>query len=231
MTNSQPGQTVVATIAEVIAKMKEIEEDLPRKDGVAYFNRLYLAVTNAVQAAYADASFENPAFLEKLDVVFAGGYFAAEATIASRTAPPPAWAPLIDERSAKHEPILFALCGLNAHIGHDLPLAVVQTCQELGLAPDDDTPQRADYKKVNAILGRVEPKVARWFKTGVVADLEDVTPQKVDNELAMWSIVAARELAWRNAQVIWKLRMHPLRAAYEDALARSTEVAGRAWLV
>jgi hypothetical protein len=219
------------TIAEVITRMEEINEALSRKDGVAYFNRLYLAVTNKVQTAYADASFENPAFLERLDVVFAGGYFAAEATIDSGTAAPPAWAPLIEERSAKREPIQFALCGLNAHIHHDLPLAVVQTCQELGLAPDDGTPQQRDYEQVNGILGQVEPQVASWFKTGVVADLEDVTPQKVDNAVAMWSIVEARERAWKHAQVIWKLRMHPLRAAYEDALARSTEVEGRVMLV
>ena len=224
--------STTGTIAKVIAKMKAINAALPRKDGVAYFNRLYLAVTNAVQAASADASFENPAFLERLDVVFAGLYFDAEATIASGTAAPPAWAPLIEERSAKREPIQFALCGMNAHINHDLPLAVVQTCQELGLAPDDGTPQQADYNKVNAILGQVETQVASWFKTGLVADLEDSTPQKVDNAVAMWSIVAARELAWRNAQVIWALRhVHPLEAAYEDTLARSTELAGRAMLV
>jgi hypothetical protein len=138
---------------------------------------------------------------------------------------------LIEERSANHEPIQFALCGLNAHITHDLPLAVVQTCQKLGLAPNDDTPQQADYKQVNAILGKVERKVASWFKTGLVADLEDVTSQKVDNAVAMWSIVKARELAWENAKVIWNLRMHPVRAAYEDALALSTELAGRAMLV
>jgi hypothetical protein len=110
--------STTGTIAEVVAKMKAIDAALPRKDGVAYFNRLYLAVTNAVQVASADASFENPAFLEWLDVVFAGGYFDAEATIASGTAAPPAWAPLIEERSVKREPIQFALCGMNAHINH-----------------------------------------------------------------------------------------------------------------
>jgi hypothetical protein len=139
---------------------------------------------------------------------------------------------LIEERSAKREPIQFALCGITAHTIHDLPLAVVQTCQELGLAPDDGTPQHADYEKVNAILGQVETHVASWFKTGLVADLEDVTPQKVDNAVAMWSIVAARELAWKNAQLIWKLRhMRPLRAAYERYLSRTAERAGRDWLV
>ncbi len=121
---------------------------------------------------------------------------------------------------------------MNAHINHDLALAVVQTCNELGLAPDDDTPQHADYERVNAILATVEKQVAVWFKTGVIADIEDVVPQQVDNALAMWSIVTAREIAWDHAQVIWSLRGTPeLVRFYTDVLARTTELSGRAMLI
>jgi hypothetical protein len=121
---------------------------------------------------------------------------------------------------------------MNAHINHDLPLAVVQTCQELGLAPDDDSPQHADYERVNSILKTVEGQVAGWFDTGLIADVEDVTPKDVDDALAMWSIVAAREIAWDHAQVIWNLRRMPeLERAYTDVLARTTELSGCAMLV
>jgi hypothetical protein len=34
------------------------------------------------------------------------------------------------------EPVQFALAGMNAHINHDLPLAMVSTCTALGTAPD-----------------------------------------------------------------------------------------------
>jgi hypothetical protein len=121
---------------------------------------------------------------------------------------------------------------MNAHINHDLALAVVQTCTELGVAPDDDTPQHADYERVNAILAQVETQVAVWFKTGVIADVEDVVPQQVDNALAMWSVVTARELAWDHAQMIWSLRgSRELAQIYTDVLARATELSGRAMLV
>ena len=42
---------------------------------------------------------------------------------------PTAWQPLFERRADPGiEPIQFALAGMNAHINHDLPLAVVATC-------------------------------------------------------------------------------------------------------
>ena len=231
-TGSTPVASAPATIAEVIAAMQRIDATLPRQDGVAIFNRLYLQVTEAVLAAGETATFNDPAFLDRLDVVFAGLYFDAEGTIATGAPCPVAWRPLVQERGRPHAPIQFALAGMNAHITHDLPLAIVQTCQELGLAPGDNTPQHADYEAVNGILKQVEGQVAGWFATGLIADLEDVVPQDVDNALAMWSIVAARELAWDHAKLIWSLRqVAGAVQAYEDVLARETELSGRGILV
>ncbi|MGO9820850.1 MAG: DUF5995 family protein, partial [Solirubrobacteraceae bacterium] len=61
----------VSTISDVIARMEAIDAALPRKDGVAIFNRLYLQVTLAVDTASAGTEFENKPFLDRLDVVFA----------------------------------------------------------------------------------------------------------------------------------------------------------------
>jgi hypothetical protein len=221
-----------ATIAEVIARMEQIDGGLPRKDGVAYFNRLYLQVTKAVQAVTANVTFADPSFTERLDVVFAGLYFAAEATLGTGATCPIAWRPLIEERSADRAPIQFAIVGMNAHINHDLPIAVVQTCKELGLAPEDGSPQHADYQRVNGILADVEGQVAGWFETGLIADIVDVTPKDVDNALAMWSIAGARDLAWSHAKLLWRLRHDPALAdAYGDVLARLVELSGRGILV
>jgi hypothetical protein len=222
----------VGTIDDVIAQMERIDASLPYKDGVAYFNRLYLQVTKSVLSASQNTTFEDPAFLDLLDVVFAGLYFDAEATLASGAPCPVAWRPLIQERAAAREPIQFALAGMNAHINHDLPLAVVQTCQQLGIAVDDDSPQHADYERVNAILATVETQVAGWFDSGLIADIEDVVPQHVANALAMWSVVTAREIAWDHARVLWTLHDRAdLASAYADLLARSTELSGWAMLV
>jgi hypothetical protein len=219
-------------IDAVIARMQAIDAALPRKDGVAYFNRLYLQVTEAVRTAGAGVTFHDPDFMARLDVVFAGLYFDAEGTIASGASSPPAWAPVIERRGEDLAPIQFALAGMNAHINHDLSLAVVQMCRERGVTPAAGSPQYADYEQINSILKLVEGQVAGWFETGLIADIEDVVPKEVDRAIAMWSIVAARELAWDNAKVLWSLRDTPeLASAYGDLLARSVALSSAGLLV
>src|SRR5690242_21512107 len=107
--------------------MQAIDSALPRKDGVAIFNRLYLQVTLAVDAASAGTEFEDRQFVDRLDVVFASLYFDAEATIDSGADCPVPWRPLVETRSQPREPIQFALAGMAAHIGHDLPVALLAT--------------------------------------------------------------------------------------------------------
>jgi Family of unknown function (DUF5995) len=222
----------MSTIAQVIAQMQAIDAALPRKDGVAIFDRLYLQVTLAVDSASAGTEFENKDFVDRLDVVFAGLYFDAEATIDSGGKCPVAWRPLVETRSQAREPIQFALAGMTAHINHDLPIALVTTCEEFGLAPDDDSAVHRDFERVDGLLATVETQVAGWFDTGLIADIEDVTPKKTDEAIAMWSLAAARDVAWDHAQVLWGLRHAGLiRDAYLDALARTTELAACAMLV
>ena len=222
----------VSSIADVIARMQAIDAALPRKDGVAIFNRLYLQVTLAVDSATAGTEFENRDFVDRLDVVFAGLYFDAESTISSGGRCPVSWRPLVETRSQAREPIQFALAGMAAHISHDLPIAVVTTCEEQGVEPADDSSVHRDYQKVDSLLATVETKVAGWFDTGLIADIEDVTPEKTDAAIAMWSLAAARDLAWDHAKVLWGLRNAGMvRDAYLDALAGTTELAARAILV
>jgi uncharacterized protein DUF5995 len=222
----------VSTIAEVIARMRAIDSALPRKDGVAIFNRLYLQVTLAVDAASAGTEFEDRQFVDRLDVVFASLYFDAEATIDSGADCPVPWRPLVETRSQPREPIQFALAGMAAHIGHDLPVALLATCEELGLPPEDDSAIHRDYQRVDGLIATVETQVASWFETGLIADIEDVTPEETGEAIAMWSIVAARDLAWDHAKILWALRdSGPVRDAYLDSLAHSSELAAAAMLV
>jgi hypothetical protein len=73
----------VSTIPEVIARIEVIDTARPSEDGVAIFNRLYLQVTRAVDAASAGTEFGNKPYIDRLDVVFAGLCFDAETTIDS----------------------------------------------------------------------------------------------------------------------------------------------------
>src|SRR5262252_8251736 len=126
----------VASVAEAIARMEAIDAATPADDGLACFNRMYLAVTQTVNSELSQGFFADPGFMTTLDVVFANLYFAAADAVSEPATVPLAWRPLIEQRAtAGIEPIQFALAGMNAHINHDLPMAVVTTCAKLGTEP------------------------------------------------------------------------------------------------
>ena len=210
------------TIAAVIARMRALGDALPAGDGVACFTRLYLAVTEAV--ADEDA-FEAPEFLTRLDVRFAGLYFQA------LDDPPPAWAPLLEGRARPGiHPLQFALAGMNAHINRDLPVAVVRTCEELGLELRRDGPEYADFLAVNALLVATEERVKHEFLTGDLGIADDLLGE-LDDVIAMWKVERAREAAWTNAEALWALRLSPsLSDAFLRTLDRMVGFAGRGLL-
>jgi hypothetical protein len=224
--------TPAATIDDVLERMAAIDGALPASDGVAYFNRMYRRVTEDVQAAKSGERFERAEFLARLDVVFANLYFEAVDRSITGGEIPSAWAPLFHHRDrADTHPIQFALAGMNAHINHDLPLAVDTTCREMALQPDDDTPPHRDYMRVNAILGEAEEQVKAWFEDAVMAFV-DRSMGHVDDAFTLWSIREARDLAWGHAQLLWALGEHPrLREAYLSTLTGLVHFAGNGILI
>ena len=97
---------------------------------------MYLDVTRQVNSQLGRGFFADPAFMTQLDVAFANLYFAAAGTAGTPAAAPLAWRPLTGQRAvAGIEPVQFALAGMNAHINHDLPVAMVSTCTALATAP------------------------------------------------------------------------------------------------
>src|SRR5919112_278403 len=73
-----------------------------------------------------------------LDVRFAERYLTAVDAVFQERRPPACWRPLFQfRRHPGVRPLQFALAGINAHIGHDLALAVVDTCRTLGCEPAD----------------------------------------------------------------------------------------------
>jgi hypothetical protein len=210
--------------------MEAIAAPLPPSDGVARFNALYLAVTRAV-ATSAD-TFEDPGFISRLDVVFADLYFAAVAnSLAGRTIPR-AWAPLFEKRHAKGiAPLQFAIAGMNAHINHDLALALVATSRQFGFDLDRDSPQHRDYVVVDRILERVQDEIKERFTTGMVATADKAFGRH-DDVLANWSVGRARDNAWTQAQTLAAIDGMPfLRDQFLVALGRSVGFAGRGLLV
>jgi hypothetical protein len=160
-------------------------------------------------------------------VVFANLYFAADGTASAPATVPLAWRPLVEQRaSAGIEPIQFALAGMNAHINHDLPLAVVTTCAQLGTAPGDGS-HLADFQKVDQLLDAAEESIRHSFESTVEQDV-DGHLQAVNNLVACWTISSARDMAWQNSLVLWALRAdHVASTLLTDGLAATTALASR----
>jgi hypothetical protein len=185
------------SIADVIALMESIATEVASNDGLKWFNFLYLAVTKQVQDNPPATGWRDPMWLTRLDVVFAKLYFSAiiEA-LGGNSVLPRSWVALFEVRQkAGIDRIQFALAGMNAHINHDLSLALLQTNRELNIAPGLNSPEHDDFERVNDVLEGVMPTVLRTLATGLVGEAVQDTG-KVGRLLAIWSVRAARDLAW-----------------------------------
>jgi hypothetical protein len=226
----------MTTVAEVIERLRAVEEAAPRSNGVACFARLYRQVTVGVNAELDKQTFADARFLERLDVCFAGLFFSAfDAHQRDPHSAPSAWQPLFAGQSRRGiAPLQFALAGMNAHINRDLPVALVTTCQELGLDLREGSPQHADFERVNVLLGRVEAQVKRSYLTGWLAAVDRLVHRfrRIDDVVAMWDIGRARDAAWTNAQALWALRSEAVLAAeFLATLDRMVGLASRGLLI
>ena len=196
-----PGQPT--SIAQVIEEMRILGAAMPAEDGVADFHRMYLHVTELVGTAAAARSFQDAAFMERLDCVFAGLYLdACRATDQSRSS---AWQPLFALRAQPGTASLqYALAGMNAHINFDLGLALVRTCRQLGRTLDSPG-VRADFLAVNAILAAAVQDVRESYLAGAALQVDRAASPVLD-VVGGWSIEAARDAAWLSATVQWALQ-------------------------
>ena len=184
------------TIADVIASMQDIDALLPANDGLKWFNRLYLMTTQQVDLNPPGGAWQSPAWLVELDVIFAGLYFNAVAGFLDGGALPSAWSALFEARYRSGiDRIQFALAGMNAHINHDLALALLAVDAELNIVPTLDGPQHADYDSVNALLNTLMPATLTMLATDTLGVLAQDTG-KIGRLLAFWNICRARDLAW-----------------------------------
>ncbi|HSS89234.1 MAG TPA: DUF5995 family protein [Streptosporangiaceae bacterium] len=224
-------RTPVTTVAEVIARMEATEAGMPAADGLACFNRMYLGVTRQVNSQLEEGFYADPAFMTHLDVAFAGLYFGAVDATSDPAAVPLAWQPLVEQRANTGiEPIQFALAGMNAHINHDLPLALVATCTALATSPDAGV-HYADYQKVDQLLDAAEQSVRESFESAPELAV-DHHLSAVSNLVGSWTINSARDLAWKNCLLLWAVRDDPIaRGLLADSLAASAALASRLLLV
>ena len=220
-----------STIADVLALMQKIDSALPAGDGLKWFNLLYMKVTKEVESNPPPDGWKDPAWLTRLDVVFAGFYFTAICNwLDDPSQVPSSWKALFEARfDAGIERIQFALAGMNAHINHDLSLALLQTNAELNLQPARMSPEHDDYEHVNGLLEAVLPQALQFLATGILGELAQDTG-KIGRLLAIWNVRAARDLAWDFADHLRSLTGNARDAAL-SAQDQLTGVLGRSLLL
>jgi hypothetical protein len=233
LSTSGQHESAPSTVAAVVARMQSLVDSLPRRDGISCFVRLYLAVTEGVQALRG-VEFAAPQFTMRLDVVFADLFFGAlNAYEQDRVSTPSAWVPLLESRSRRGiAPLQFALAGMNAHINRDLPVALVTTAASStrarrGLA----AARRLRADQFRARHRRGENGAAVPHRLASQDRASAAWLHHLDDVAAMWDVARARNAAWANAQAMWALRNDAgLAADYLTTLDRMVGFAGRGLL-
>jgi hypothetical protein len=213
------------TVAEVLTRMRNIASDLPASDGAGVFNGVYLKVTEMMQDRLNTGGvFRDNAFITDLDVNFADYWFSAYDAPGDK---PKAWASLFTARAnTRILPIQFALAGMNTHIEHDLPLAVVATCTARRRTPDSPGVHE-DYDAVNDLLASVEAEIRRSFLNEVEKSIDNHF-EPVTHLIGSWDIEKARDFAWLTVKTLWELRrVKPLFDAYVETLSSTVGMGSR----
>lgn len=192
-------RTPPGDVDTVVERMRALDARLPPLDGVAVFNRVYLSVTREVRRRITAGRVGDPGTAAALSVRFAGRYLAAVDGGTARA--PDCWRPLLQLRGHRGvRPLQFALAGINAHVGHDLALAVVDVCRETGCEP---ARLAADFDLIGEVLVSIEERVREELMPG--PDLLDVA-DPLTHLVGSWSLERARDAAWAMSRLLWSVR-------------------------
>jgi len=218
------------TIADVIQGLQTIDGLCVNEDGLKWFNGLYLAVTQAIENCVNGGAFKDPAWLAQLDVQFARVYFSMVSSVLTGAPCPGCWDILFSLRDhAQITRIQFALAGMNAHINHDLCLAIEATCRSTNTVPQHGTVQYDDYTSVNPVLAGLIDQAKQTLDVRLLGDpLPAVS--RLEDQIAAWDVSAARETAWKNAEHLWYLPAL-LAGGLMDTIDGFTTVISKALLV
>jgi hypothetical protein len=206
-------------ITEVLAIQVTVQAILdqlppsPANNRVAAFNKLYLTITRRVDLAVRTTA-KSPEFLELLDVEFAKRYFRAlDQWNKGDADTPDVWEVLFKHAgNLEMSELVAAVLGVNAHINHDLSLALISTWQQLGPPPDDTI--YPDYLLVNQIFYEEIQPLRRGFSDNWQLELD-----RLVGPLDDWSqrllVKVTRAEAWETARRLWPLHDNP--ADFEEA--------------
>lgn len=179
----------------------------------------YLRTTEEYRRTIENPTFfEDTAFVNHEDVVFARLYFDAyDAWHGGRPQDvPPAWA--IAFHAAGNREVTASgnlLLGINAHIQRDLPMALAA----IGLVKPDGSSRKPDHDRVNEILNRISDELYAEIARRFDPTIDDAAlPGTADDLLVFQIIPSWREAAWRNAERLASAATPAQRSQVADSI-------------
>ncbi len=174
--------------------MQQRLDTVPVDSSRKHFLGTYLRTTMAIEQAIGDGVFEDPDWVERLDVVFADLYLDAyHAHLAGAPVPRP-WR-LAFEAPPDLQPLRHVLLGINAHINFDLPQALLRVIA----CTDFDDPEliarrRRDHERIDDVLS-----------SRVAAEDDQLGPGTLlDRLLAPLNRLASRRLLREARHKVWQ---------------------------
>lgn len=193
---------VIDSFQDIITALKELETELSTNPLPQFilFNKAYLIVTHAIQEAAGNDYFDKPEFIEKFTSCFAKYYFSAvNQTISKDSKLPFAWDAVTKALSFRTAPrFIYLMMGANAHINHDLPLALNELMnkeKEEGLLKDVLKIDKILMRSGREIIGIFDEssRVLNFLKKHLIFTYY---------RPAMYTILYWRIRAWRNYRSI-----------------------------
>jgi hypothetical protein len=179
---------------------------IQRQDLRGVFATAYLCITRAIQRELGNARFHDSEWQANYLIAFGNLYRRAllDYEEGRKASVPKAWRIAFDEARARSGFIMQHLTlGINAHINHDLPLALV----EIGIDPSR-ADKYADHTLTNAILSEatdgLKQDVSRMYAP-ILLRLDRLAGT-ASSDLTNFSIPKAREHAWAMAVALTSAR-------------------------
>ena len=125
----------------------------PRLHQQRFFLTTYQRTTRAVAVAIGQGRFEDPAWVERWDVVFADLYLSAlDAELAGTGRVPRPWQLAFAAAPPLHA-LAHVLLGVNAHINYDLPQALIGVISDAEFSDAElMDKRRRDHERIDAVL-------------------------------------------------------------------------------
>jgi len=196
-------RTIDAVLARMQRRIDALPPDLAHR---RVFASTYLRTTQAVGAAIDDARFEDPAWVENWDVVFAELFLDAhDADRDGRPGDVPRPWRLAFDAPANLPPLRHVLLGINAHVNYDLPQAM------LAVISDEDfrdsvliQRRKRDHERIDAVLAS---RVAA--ENGMLGPLSalDRLLRPLNQLSSKRFLREAREKVWLNVEQLQAARL------------------------